>query len=109
VEIRAVNHRHLDVKLRGSPLAPELEEAVMVALRKQLERGAVQMAVRVEQRGETGALQLDREAARRVYAALCALRAELGIEEPVSLELVCRQPGVLVARADEPAPEPASP
>jgi uncharacterized protein (TIGR00255 family) len=98
VEIRAVNHRFLDVKLRGSPLAPELEEAVMAALRKRLERGAVQMIVRAEQRGEAAVVQIDREAARRVYTELGALRAELGLDEPVTLALVCSQPGVLVAR-----------
>lgn len=98
MEIRAVNHRFLDVKLRGSQLSPELEEAVMGAVRKRLERGAVQMTVRAEQRGEATTLQLDREAARRVHAELSALRAELGIDEPVTLALICSQPGVLVAR-----------
>jgi uncharacterized protein YicC (UPF0701 family) len=98
VEIRAVNHRFLDVKLRGSQLSPELEEAVMGAVRKRLERGAVQMTVRAEQRGEATTLQLDREAARRVHAELSALRAELGIDEPVTLALICSQPGVLVVR-----------
>jgi uncharacterized protein YicC (UPF0701 family) len=98
VEIRAVNHRFLDVKLRGSQLSPELEEAVMGAVRKRMERGAVQMTVRAEQRGEATAPQLDREAARRVHAELSALRAELGIDEPVTLALICSQPGVLVTR-----------
>lgn len=98
VEIRAVNHRFLDVKLRGTLLAPELEEAVMGAVRKRLERGAVQVTVRAEQRGEARALHIDHEAARRVHAELSALRAELGIDEPVTLALICSQPGVLVAR-----------
>lgn len=101
VEIRAVNHRFLDVKLRGSALSPELEEAVMAAVRKRLERGAVQMVVRAEQRGESAALQIDREAARRAYAEMTALRAELGIDEPVTLALLCTLPGVVVARPDE--------
>lgn len=105
VEIRAVNHRFLDLKLRGSQLAPELEEAVTAAVRKRLERGSVNVAVRVEQRGEVTALQLDREAARRVHAELSALRQELGIDEPVTLALVCSQPGVLVSRADDSAGE----
>jgi uncharacterized protein (TIGR00255 family) len=105
VEIRAVNHRFLDFKLRGSPLSPELEEAVTGAVRKRLERGAVQMTVRVEQRGEVSALQIDREAARRMHAELGALRVDLGLDEPVTLALICSQPGVLVARAEEPATE----
>ena len=107
VEIRAVNHRFLDLKLRGGALAPELEEAVMVAVRKRLERGAVQIMARVEQRGEASGLQIDREAARRMHAELGALRVELGLDEPVTLALICSQPGVLVARAEEPATERA--
>lgn len=105
VEIRAVNHRFLDIKLRGSQLAPEMEEAVTAAVRKRLERGAVNVTVRVEQPGDVAAVQIDREAARRVHAELSALRQELGIDELVTLALVCSQPGVLVSRADDSAGE----
>jgi uncharacterized protein (TIGR00255 family) len=105
VEIRAVNHRFLDIKLRGSQLAPELEDAVTAAVRKRLERGAVNVTVRVEQPGDAAAVQIDREAARRVHAELSALRQELGIDELVTLALVCSQPGVLVSRADDSAGE----
>lgn len=105
VEIRAVNHRFLDLKLRGNQLAPDLEEAVTATVRKRLERGSVNVSVRVEQHGESTALQLDHEAARRVHAELSALRQDLGIDEPVTLALVCSQPGVLVSRTDESASE----
>lgn len=108
VEIRAVNHRFLDIKLRGLPLAPELEEAVNAAVRKRLERGAVNVMVRVDQHSESTAPRIDYEAARRVHAELSALREELGIDGPVTLALVCSQPGVLVSRADESAGEHTS-
>jgi uncharacterized protein (TIGR00255 family) len=108
VEIRAVNHRFLDLKLRGSGLSPELEEAVTGAVRARLERGSVHVTVRMEGHGEAAAVQLDHEAARRVHAELRALREELGIDEPVTLALICSQPGVLVARPDEPSDEHTS-
>jgi uncharacterized protein (TIGR00255 family) len=108
VEIRAVNHRFLDIKLRGFQLAAELEEAVTGAVRKRLERGALNVMVRVDQQSEVTAPQIDREAARRVHAELSALRQELGIDEPVTLALVCSQPGVLVSRAEDSAGEHTS-
>jgi uncharacterized protein (TIGR00255 family) len=108
VEIRAVNHRFLDIKLRGFQLAADLEEAVTGAVRKRLERGALNVMVRVEQQSEATAPQINREAARRVHAELSALRQDLGIDEPVTLALVCSQPGVLVSRAEDSAGEHTS-
>lgn len=105
VEIRSVNHRFLDLKLRGATLAPEVEEAITGAVRERVERGSVTVQVRVEQHGEVSALRIDREAARRVHAELSAMREELGIDEPVSLALICAQPGVMVLRQDEPGGE----
>lgn len=101
VEIRSVNHRFLDLKLRGAALAPEVEEAITGAVRQRVERGTVTVLVRVEQHGEAAALLIDREVARRVHAELSAMRAELDIDGPVSLALICAQPGVLVPRQDE--------
>ncbi|GAB4514827.1 MAG: YicC family protein [Haliangiales bacterium] len=100
VEIRSVNHRFLDFKLRGVQLAPEIEESISSAVRRRIERGAVSVLVRVEQRGAAATMQIDREAARKVFDQLSALRANLGIEAPVSLEHVSSQPGVMVPRAD---------
>jgi uncharacterized protein (TIGR00255 family) len=95
IEIRSVNHRFLDVKLRGGALEPGLEDAVVSRLRDRVERGAVAIAVRVERRA-AGAPAIDRDAARAAYAALRALADELGTPPP-GLDLVVAQPGVLVA------------
>lgn len=100
VEIRAVNHRFLDLKVRGPSLDPAVEEAVTSAIRKRIERGSITAGLRVELRGGAAAVRVDQEVARRVHAELSGLRAALGIEEPVSLALVCAQPGVLVPQED---------
>ncbi|WP_428265429.1 YicC/YloC family endoribonuclease [Haliangium sp.] len=101
VEARSVNHRFLDLRLRGSSLSPEVEESVTGAVRRRIERGSVTLMVRIEQRGETAAVRIDREAARRVYAELSELRDQLGIGQPITLELICAQPGVMVTRMDD--------
>jgi uncharacterized protein (TIGR00255 family) len=95
IEIRSVNHRFLDVKLRGGALEPGLEDAVVTRLRDRVERGAVAIAVRLERRA-AGAPAIDRDAARAAYAALRGLADELGTPPP-GLDLVVAQPGVLVA------------
>src|SRR5690348_4467552 len=91
VDVRAVNHRFLDLKVRGA-LAPSIEEQVAAKVRAALERGAVTVSVNVQRPG--GALRIDRDAARAAHAELAALAGELSIDGP-SLALVLAQPGVV--------------
>jgi uncharacterized protein (TIGR00255 family) len=95
VEIRAVNHRFLDLKLRGAQVAPAIEEQVQARVREQVERGAVTVTIHLERRGDASALRLDHDAARAAHAALAALAADLGLAPP-DLALVLAQPGVVV-------------
>ena len=95
-EIRSVNHRYTDLKLRGSPLDPAVEDRVAGAIRSRIERGAITVTIRVESSGSVGGFQVDLPAARRAYRELEGLALELRLHGPVSLELVCAQPGVIV-------------
>ncbi|HUH06120.1 MAG TPA: YicC/YloC family endoribonuclease [Kofleriaceae bacterium] len=95
-EIRSVNHRYTDLKLRGSQLDPALEERISSAVRARVERGAVTVTLRLESAGSASGVRVDLDAARRVHAALSDIARELRLAEPVSLALVCAQPGVLV-------------
>jgi len=99
VEIRSVNHRFLDLKLRGAPVAPAVEEQLGARVRDAVERGAVTVTVHVERRGEAAASRIDQDAARAAYAELAQLAAALGLPRP-DLALVLQQPGVIVG-ADE--------
>jgi uncharacterized protein (TIGR00255 family) len=99
VEIRAVNHRFLDLKVRGAPIAPPVEEQLHARVREQVERGAVTVTVHLERRGEAAALRLDPEAARVAHAALASLAEELGTAPP-ELGLVLAQPGVVTGADD---------
>jgi uncharacterized protein (TIGR00255 family) len=99
VEIRSVNHRFLDLKLRGASVAPAVEEQVSARVREQVERGAVTVTVHVERRGEAAALRLDHEAARAAHAELGQLARDLALAPP-DLALILAQPGVVVAEDD---------
>ena len=94
VELRAVNHRFLDVKLRTSGVAAAVEDAVTARVRERLERGAVTVAIRVERADPSAGWQLDRAVAAHVHRELSTLAAELGLAPP-TLADVLAQPGVV--------------
>jgi len=98
VDVRAVNHRFLDLKLRGA-LAPALEEAISARVRTVIERGAVTVSVHSVREGTTTS-RIDHAAARAAHASLSELARSLGIAGP-DLALVLVQPGVIVAGEEE--------
>jgi uncharacterized protein (TIGR00255 family) len=86
VEIRAVNHRYLDVRVRAPSQLPDLASVVEGLARERLSRGRFDITVRLEG-AALGAVTLHVERARSVFASLVALRDELapGVEVPLSL------------------------
>jgi uncharacterized protein (TIGR00255 family) len=94
VEIRAVNHRFLDLKLRGAPLAAALEDAIAARVRGAIERGAVAVAVNFARGNAPAGMRIDAEAADRAYRALAELATRLALPGP-DLALVLAQPGVV--------------
>jgi uncharacterized protein (TIGR00255 family) len=96
VEARSVNHRFLDLKLRAGGLDARAEEAVQQAVRRRVERGALTLTIREDGGAGRHPVRVDVDAARQVHGALEGLRHALGYVEPVPLDLVLAQPGVLV-------------
>jgi uncharacterized protein (TIGR00255 family) len=93
VDVRAVNHRFLDVKLRGAAIAPAVEERALGRVRAAIERGAVVVTIHLARDG--GGARVDRDAARAAHAELAEVARALGVPGP-DLALVLAQPGVLV-------------
>src|SRR5580765_4280342 len=94
VDVRTVNHRFLDVKLRGGPVAPALEEAMSARIRTVIERGSVTVSIHTLRDGAE-ITRIDPSAARAAYDALAELARTLGVAAP-DLALVLAQPGVIV-------------
>ena len=86
VEIRAVNHRYLDVRVRAPNQLPDLAACVETIARERLTRGRFDVTVRLEG-AALGAVTIHMERARSVFAVLVALRDELapGMDVPLSL------------------------
>jgi uncharacterized protein YicC (UPF0701 family) len=85
VEIRGVNHRFLDVRVRVPRDLADVATFVEQVAREKLARGRFEIGVRVDG-ASLGAPVLDRERAKAAYAALCSLRDEIapGAEVPLS-------------------------
>lgn len=98
VDVRSVNHRFLDLKLRGASLQPALEEAVSARVRAAVERGSLAVTVHIARAGEGGA-RIDHAVARAAHAMLADLARELALPAP-DLALVLQQPGVVITGDD---------
>jgi uncharacterized protein (TIGR00255 family) len=107
LEIRTVNHRHLNVQFRLPTALQPLEEQIRERLRTRLERGHVALHGRwlEEPRAGVTAPVVDVERARAVVAALERLRGELKLAGEIDLGFVARQPEVL--RFDGAGEQPA--
>lgn len=97
-EVRAVNHRWLEIRSR---IAPELEGHAAViedTVRRMLVRGRIDVQIRIE--GETSApARLDVARAREALSALRELRDSLAPGEALPLSLLGSVPGLFVPGA----------
>src|SRR5262245_11686890 len=94
VDVRSVNHRFLDLKLRGASLPAAVEDAIAARVRAALERGAVSVSVHLA--GRAAGLRIDGDAADRAFRMLTELAQRLAIPGP-DLALVLAQPEVVTA------------
>ena len=99
VEIRSVNHRHLQVKSRLPGELGHLEPGVEGLVRKALERGAVTLTVSLTRAPEAGVAALNVDVARGYHRALAKLGRELALGE-VDLATLVALPGVVGAADD---------
>ena len=86
VEIRSVNHRGLDIKIRSSEADAYCDTEIARAIRGAVERGAVTVLIRDESAAASAGV--DEPRVRALHQVLERLRQELEIEEPVTLTTV---------------------
>jgi uncharacterized protein (TIGR00255 family) len=95
LDIRTVNHRFLDIRVRLPSRIQSRTPTVERVIRTRLERGRVDVTARFE--GQTlPQPTLDVDRARTVYAELAALRDALNPEEPLPLALLSSVPDLFV-------------
>jgi uncharacterized protein (TIGR00255 family) len=95
VEVRTVNHRHLDVALRAPRLAAGAEPALREALKGRFARGKVDVSIGVVAgAAAAAAVELDAGVARRYLAFAETLRGEHGVEGRLDVGALLALPGV---------------
>ena len=96
VEIRTYNSRHLDIALRLPPGYTDLEERARALIAARLTRGRVEAKIHIEDASAAlAAVEADLARARAVQAALDRVKAELGLPDPVTLEMLLGAGGIL--------------
>jgi uncharacterized protein (TIGR00255 family) len=86
VEIRSVNHRGLDLKVRAPQPDAFCEAEIGRAVRAAIERGSLTVHIRDE--APPARAGIDDARAKQVFASLVKLSGELGLSGPPSLEAV---------------------
>lgn len=101
-QIKTLNHRYLDVAVKGLDDHDALELAVRRLVESTLHRGRAEVQISLAPVGDDG-LQFDLDVAREHWHALQDLVSELGLGEPVTLDHLIR-----FGRAFVPVPPDAS-
>jgi uncharacterized protein (TIGR00255 family) len=99
VELRAVNHRFLDVRVRAPRELGDLVSYAEQLGRERLSRGRIEVAIRLEGAGGS-ALALDLERARAAYRSLTTLRDELAPGSDVPLSLLAAVPDLFAPTSE---------
>ncbi len=99
VEVRAVNHRFLDVRVRAPRELGDLVSFAEQLGRERLSRGRIEVGIRLEASGGQ-AVTLDSERAKAAYRALSALRDELSPNSEVPLSLLAAVPDLFSPTSD---------
>lgn len=97
-EIKAVNHRYLDIFVKMPRKYAFAEEQIKALIKSRLHRGKVEVSVSVDNIGQSDTdIRLDTELAAKYYEALSELAGsfEFGEESRVSLNLLSRMPDVI--------------
>ncbi len=108
VEIRSVNHRFCDIKIRLPRQYAALEEPIKKEIAAAYSRGHVEVAVNCNG-GEEGDFQLrsDLHLARQYYRCLYEINAALELNTPPDLALIAGYREVIIAESREENPEEA--
>ena len=96
VEVRTVNHRFLDVAVRLPREYAGLEERIRRAVAQHIERGRVDVSVRVDRlTSPVRAVHVDTELAHAYYEALKELRRSLRLPGSIDVDMLLGLPDIL--------------
>lgn len=101
VEVRSVNHRHLQIKTRLPGDLAFLESEVEDLVRRKIERGAVSVSINFTSPAALNAVTVNVETAKRYKQLLGGLAKDLGVPADLSLDTLAGLPGVIGGEVDK--------
>jgi uncharacterized protein (TIGR00255 family) len=106
-EIRSVNSRYFKLNIRGLDGLGHLEPGVEALVRNSVQRGTVNVALKVAVPGDVCAYEIN----EAVLCAYCdkihSISTRLSMDSPVALDALLQLPGVVVEATDEQTDEDA--
>ena len=102
IEIRSLNHRFFDLKLRLPWSDAPVEALVTQAVRRRIERGALALTVREDAGGPAPEVRVDVALAKSYHHALRELARELGMPDAdIPIEVLIAQRDVIAVGSSE--------
>ncbi len=95
VEIRSINNRHLKISFRTSDGYQSLESRVESLLRENLNRGTVQLSVRIERLAKDSEYMLDSDVLVSYQEQLAKLQSDASNKTPIEISALLGLPGVV--------------
>lgn len=106
VEVRSVNHRHLDARVRVPRALSSLEPELRACIQERFDRGKFDCSITSPEGASAGQhLEVDRDAAREYLRAAREIAAEEGVEGALSVADLLSLPGVSRFAEPEISPE----
>jgi uncharacterized protein (TIGR00255 family) len=106
IEVRSLNHRYLDIKLRTPERLNPLENRIRESLKKRLARGSCTVSIHAEAAGDAP-LKLNIAAARAYMEAAATLKKETGVGGEVDLPLLMKLRDIFTSDSEAPEIEEA--
>lgn len=100
VEVRVVNHKQIDIRVRGHGLSTQTHARIDGACREGLERGRIDVNVQVACLAPSADEVLDANHAEVVWRALEGLSKQLAAPAP-TLDTLLRVPGIVATSSSE--------
>ena len=102
VEIKAVNHRYLDVSVKMPKKLSIFESSIRTVLKEYMERGKVDVFVSYEDLSETGfALKYNEKLAGQYLEYLRQMAQTFGLENDIRVSALSRYPEVFVMEEED--------
>ncbi|MDP6560539.1 MAG: YicC/YloC family endoribonuclease, partial [Candidatus Binatia bacterium] len=102
VQLRTLNHRHLDIQLRVPRMYLSLEEEIRQRIRQRVNRGRVDLFItRSPLKGQGRKLEMDEGLMDQYFQAMRRARRKLGLKDKIDLGLLFKLPDLFYFKEDD--------